>query len=371
MATIQPNFNLRPAQVQAERLKNLPDKSAYNEFVDSVLGSKAFVDSASADAKALAVMARNVAESVPGKDARFQLLQGAFDSALNGSLASAPGGPAAVMAKMVLDLLPNVHESRRDDVMTRTLASISYRSGNDEAQAHADFALDAGDKAKTAKTSILLNGLGVIADLGETGTARDSQTEQAISDFRKGYQELNCKTFEGFPNAPRSMDGKGVIILTRDPQSGELRQTSGAVKPVGPDSNTAMFRVGDSTLGFNSNEVLATIELPFGVRCDSPDQALSDLRANKEYKDAQVAFWEPYAAKGFHVGSNYSGVEMNQRQVAFLYREEDGTKKEYQGTISATDRLRSARFQLSGREGEMNSNNIMAVAFVDGMRAPY
>ena len=39
MATIQPGFQftMRPAQLQAQRLQNLPDKTPYNEFVDATL----------------------------------------------------------------------------------------------------------------------------------------------------------------------------------------------------------------------------------------------------------------------------------------------------------------------------------------------
>lgn len=60
-------------------------------------------------------MATGVAVSVPAGDSRFKILQAGFDGAVTGSVASAPGGPAAVMAKMVLELMPDIHESKRED----------------------------------------------------------------------------------------------------------------------------------------------------------------------------------------------------------------------------------------------------------------
>lgn len=370
MATIQPNFNpaMRPAQVQAERLKGLPDKSAYNEFVDATLQSRTFIDSASADAKALATMARNVGSSIPDKDTRAKFLQAGFEAALSGSVAGAPGGVAAVMAKMVLDIMPNLHESRRDGVATQALAGIAYASQGTEAGAHADFALDAGDKAKSAKTAILMNGLGVIADLGGVSEKKDDGTEKAVADFRKVYQDLECKTADGFPNRPSSMENKGVVVLTRDPQSGELRESSGFITPEG-FSGTALFRLNNKPELFNSNDILGMAELPFAVRGDTPELARHDLKTQKEYRDDQKAFWAPYSAQGFDTGSGYSAFEMSNRQVALLYREEDGTKREITGTVMGTDRKANARFTLLGH-GELNSNNIMAVAFTDGMRAP-
>jgi hypothetical protein len=159
---------MRPASVQAERLKALPQKDAYNQFVDSVLGSPQFNDAGSVQSKELARMARQVAPSLPDSDSRFKLYQACFDSAVTGTLPAIPGAAAAMVAKLVLNDLSAVDEKSRDEIAINTLDAIQIRANSSpEAMSHADFALQAaGSVPSTSRSVILQNGLGVIADLG-------------------------------------------------------------------------------------------------------------------------------------------------------------------------------------------------------------
>jgi hypothetical protein len=373
MATIQPNSGfLRPAQMQAERLQNLPDKTAYNEFVDSTLQCDRFRDTAPEEAKTLAAMARSVATTLPDSQNRFQFLKTCFDSALSGSVASAPGGPAAVMAKAVLDLLPNLQEDRQSVVAAQALDSIALRTNDSEARDHADLAFEAGRRAGKSSASvqatILISGLGVIADLGQAApTQPGPEQEKAQTEFLHTYQGLDCKAESGMACSPTQMKDKPVVLLVKDAGTGEMREVTGRIQPQGA-SNTALFTLSDRPEKYNSNEVLGLVELPWFARTDSVEDVRSNLQIHKERNTIKREWASGYEAQGHDTCDIINGLEMTGRQVAFLQTEEDGSRREYSGVVTGTDPKRNAIFSLEGQEREFNSNDLLQVAFLDGRR---
>lgn len=383
MASIQPNFNfaMQPAQVQAQRLKDLPDKTAYNEFVDATLQGNRFVDTSSDDAKSLSMMARSVARSIPDSDtdSKFKLYQAAFESAISGTLASVPGGPAAVMAKLVLDVLPSVAPGSQVSVASTALISIAQRSPQGEARDHAQFASEAATRAshsslEVAKT-IMVSGLGVIADLGATSgpapssSGLDPALEKAQLSFLNSYQGLDCKTQPGFFDSPTEMKGKTVAILARDQETGIVTEAVGRVSPKGV-SNTALFTLEEGGRVFNSKDVIGLAESPYYLSAKSPDSFKNSLQRLKNEKDTQKAWMASKEEKGLacYPGGSFSGVDMTGRSVTVLMWDNDErtTTKEYSGLVTDTDFRSNALFKLNGGGQMLNSNDLVAVAFHDG-----
>ena len=389
---IKPNFStaMRPAHLQAERLKSLPDKNAYNELVDSALGSDRFMDSAPEQALELSRLTRSVAKSVPDAESRFKLYQTCFDAAMNGTLAAVPGGAAALVAKVVLDILPNLDESSQRVAAGGALDAINKKAwSSPEAIAHADFAVQAGIRAghtsKETQGVILQNGLGVIADLG-TPYLESSQPAQApanapadktaFADFSTFFGCLGCTMVDANTTHPKELDGQKVILLQQGEQPGTLQQFTGKVAADGPSFTGTKFRLSEQDRVFDSNNAIGYAVLPREVTSDTLAGVKRQLEKLQARKEATQEFVDRYAGQGHDVPDRkFSGEAMDGRQVSILYLtsnewgERSGDWAEFTGTVVARDPEKDAIFALTGNRGKFNSNHILQVAFLDG-RAP-
>ncbi len=378
---------MRPAAVQAERLKALPEKDAYNQFVDSALGSSQYIDAGTEQAKELSRIARKVGPSLPNSESRFKLYQACFESAVSGSLAALPGGAASLVAKVVMDVLPGLDETAQNKVAVETLSAIQDKAkSTPDAMAHADFALQAaGHLSNPSRTAILQNGLGVIADLGvpfsepvvsEPSPAL-SQSSVQWSEFEAKLSGLDCKVIKAGDTYPSKLEGQKVVVLMDANESGEFEQKVGTLGCTEPSKfNSSTFSLSSDGDVENSNAVLGYAVLPSSIKADSLEHVIDQLETAQRVKAYRAKetkeFIDNNLAQGHTVvaGGKYSGYDLTGRNVKILYDDETEFWQ-YSGTVVGTNRTSNANFKLRGDEDtQFNSNRIVQVAFLDG-REPY
>lgn len=387
MATIQPwNTSVRPAQVQAERLAKLPDKNAYNEFVDSTLQNERFLAGAPEETKTLASMARVVARSISSADqpTKAQLLQSCLDAAIKGSAATTPGGPGVVLAQALSQALPSMKGDDVNFVVGNALDQIALKNKGTESAEYASQSLIAAHRVSNqpkVEKEILMSGLALITELaGVTEAAQPTILEptpgeqKAASDFRRKYENLDCKTDDGLAQngyavKPSDLHGLPVVLLVRNPQTGQPEEKLGRIEANKDNPSAKEFKLQDQPQTIQTSDVLATTHLHWATTISTPEKLMSDLTKRKKIKDASDSFLRDYKNRGFTANDRSydlkNAYELTGRTVAFLHQEKDGRLTRHEGTITGTDHVWNAKFNLEGQVGNYNTNDMVAIAYLD------
>jgi hypothetical protein len=270
------------------------------------------------------------------------------------------------MARTVLNFLPNLDFNAQENIATGTVDAIAAK-GSPEASEHATLASQAAANSashgsRVAAEEIRLNALGIIAELDKPeGPPRDP----GVVAFHRTYQDLGCKTYEGFPPQPSHIRNRPVVVLTRDSE-GTLHESMGLVNPHGPD-NTAFFTLKEGGEQFNSNNVVGLVELPIYPSAQNIAQLRHDLQEQQQLNAEKQEFSTRHEAQGHPTTETMAAQRMDGREIAFLYKNPDGTRREFEGTVCGMGADRSAEFYLLGRPDVLlNSNNIQKIAFMDG-----
>lgn len=387
MATIQPwNTSVRPAQVQAERLAKLPDKNAYNEFVDSTLQNERFLAGAPEETKTLASMARVVARSISSADqpTKAQLLQSCLDAAIKGSAATTPGGPGVVLAQALTQALPSLKGDDVNFVVGNALDQIALKNKGTESAEYASQSLVAGHRASSqpqVEKEILMSGLALITELAGTPTVAPqapsgpTPTEQkAAGAFRDKFETLGCKTDQGLAREnrvqmPIDLHGSPVVLLVRNPQTGQTEEKLGRIEANKDNPRSKEFKLKGQSQTLHTSDVLATTHLHWATDISSPEKMMSELVDRKKTKDACDSFVRDYSNMGLRAYSraddSTSPYDLTGRKVAFLNQDQDGNFQRFEGTITGTDRFSNAVFQLEELPGKFNGNHMFAIAYLD------